>query len=398
MSGAVPAARDRLYVRLCVLYWAVYLHYGVTTPFMPVWFEEQSYSPEQIALLMALPLWIKLVFLAPVMGFADRVRRIRDLAIGFVAAGAALLPAFNLAHGIWFAIAVMVAFALAWNPIPTLVDAYAIAAVQGRGLDFGRIRIWGSLAFIATNIAGGLLVEAFGPEHIMWLGAAFLAMPLLSLRMLPQDRTFPGARAAERNEWRELLRDRPLMLVLLGTALIGGSHALLNNFSSIHWRARGMSESAVGQLWAVGVVAEIIVLWFGKTWLGQRSAVVLIAIGGVGAMLRWLLLLLDPGFAALVPIQMLHAFSGIAPFLGMMLYVQSHVPPHLAASVQGLAALVAGVVMAIASTASGFVWRAFGVQGFWAMVLIAAVGLLIVWLATLPASVRSTADTSLEQR
>ena len=51
-------------------------------------------------------------------------------------------------------LAVFLAYAVtaaAWTPTVPLTDAYALRGVARYGLDYGRLRLWGSAAFIAAR-------------------------------------------------------------------------------------------------------------------------------------------------------------------------------------------------------------------------------------------------------
>ena len=97
-------------------------------------------------------------------------------------------------------------FALVWDPLPILADSYAVLAVRSKGLDFGRMRLWGSLAFVAANIASGSLIGLYSPEVIPWFTAALLAVPIVPILLLPRDRTLGSEEKTERVNWRSVFR------------------------------------------------------------------------------------------------------------------------------------------------------------------------------------------------
>ena len=53
-------------------------------------------------------------------------------------------------------IALVVLMLIALQTIMPLADTVTMAAVQARGLDYGRIRLWGSLTFIVGELHRGL--------------------------------------------------------------------------------------------------------------------------------------------------------------------------------------------------------------------------------------------------
>jgi PPP family 3-phenylpropionic acid transporter len=86
---------------------------------------------------------------------------------------------------------------------------------------------------------------------------------------------------------------------------------------------------------------------------------------------------LDPPILFLPALQCLHALSFAASHLGAIAFLNRVAPPGLAATAQGHYAIVAGLVMAAATAASGQLYAAFGIHGYAAMAVIAAAGGLL---------------------
>jgi len=103
---------------------------------------------------------------------------------------------------------------------------------------------------------------------------------------------------------------------------------------------------------------------------------VLLAIGGVGAIIRWTAMAFDPPLAALPLLQILHAASFGAAHLGAMGFLARAVPRELAATAQGLVATVSGIVTASATAISGLLYAASGSLAYLVMAAMALVGLM----------------------
>ena len=363
--------------KVSLLFAAVYLHYGVFGVFAPVWLTHQGLRADRVGLLVSTPLLLRLLFVAPITGLADRLRRIRELLFLCLAATALFMAALGFVHGFVALAVFFTILSVAWDPIPILADSYAVAAVRARGLDFGRMRVWGSLAFILANLAGGKIIDLAGITIMPMLTAALLLAPLIVIPFLPPDRQFGDPAPPSKGEWRTLLHDRPLVVVVVATALLASSQGLQMTFAAIHWTAKGYSAAFIGVLSAVGIASEIVVLWCAQRLLGGRSPLWLIAASGVLTLLRWLLMALDPGPILLIPVQVLQG-SGMGMIAGLMLFIARRVPVHLIATAQGLNAVVLGALGAACAMTSGFLWQAFGARGYLLMALIAASGLLLV--------------------
>ncbi|MCP6151535.1 MFS transporter, partial [Klebsiella pneumoniae] len=76
-----------------------------------------------------------------------------------------------------------------------------------------------------------------------------------------------------------------LVLGIIGAALIQSSHATLYAFASVHWAEAGLSLTAIGLLWAIGVIAEILLFRSGTRIVRRFGPLALLACGGVAAAL-----------------------------------------------------------------------------------------------------------------
>ena len=173
----------------------------------------------------------------------------------------------------------------------------------------GRFGCGDRSGYIAAALARGLLSAShLGTLNLIWIIAAvaglcavssFWLTPPVSHRQVPSaDHDAHGLAALTRAF---------LTLALAGTALIQGSHSAYYTFSAISWQAAGMSSTTVALLWALCVVVEI-ALFAASPRLGL-SPTALLSLGGVGAVLRWIITTQEPGLAVLSFAQALHALS-----------------------------------------------------------------------------------------
>ena len=117
------------------------------------------------------------------------------------------------------------------------------------------MRLWGSGTFIVGSLGAGLLVDVVRPTDLIWLmAAAFLLMALISLA-LPALGPAPRARPASAIAF---MRSPGFLSIAAAASLIQASHALYYGFSTLDWTAAGLDGRTIGALWAIGVVAEII--------------------------------------------------------------------------------------------------------------------------------------------
>ena len=388
-SSAGGSSARRLSVEVSALYFGLYAHYGLIG-FLPLWLKATGAGPEEIGLLMAIPLILRLLTVAPFSAWVGRRGRVRD-AITYTSLGSAaaiLLLLGQPEHA--GRIAIVVLFSIIWDQIPVLADAYAVMAVRSRKLDFGRLRVFGSIGVVASNAAAGWAIGILGIMTLPVMVATMLLIPAGIALLLPRDRQLIAQDDAKGGNWREVFRDRALVRAMIAASLVIGSHGVLNSFGVIQWTGRGISTGAVGMLQALAVAAEIAAFWFGARLLGKRDPTLLIAAAGAAAMVRWGIMAADPGMPLLIVGQLLNGISATGAILGVMLVIAARVPGDLGPAAQGVNAVLFGAVLAASTAGSGLLWSYGLAPAYLAMAALALLGVM----AALPGRSRAAANPS----
>ena len=155
------------------------------------------------------------------------------------------------------------------------------------------------------------------------------------------------------------------------------SHAVLNGFSGIHWKAAGYSELMVGLLWGGSVVVEIILFAFSGAVVARIGASRLLLLGASTALVRWLILAETVALPGLIVAQAMHGITFGATYLATMHYIAGNAPEGLKATAQGAYASISGIIMGLALIASGALYSAFTGGAFYAMAVLSAFALLV---------------------
>jgi PPP family 3-phenylpropionic acid transporter len=277
-----------------------------------------------------------------------------------------------------------VPFAVAVATIMPLTETVAVAGVKSAGLDYGRMRLWGSLAFIGIGLLGGALIDRLGAAIGIWLIVAGAAATVVAGHGLPRLSETHSIGPERGNRGRGLISEEaaklvesPVFLVfLLAAGAVQGAHAMFYTFGVLNWRAQGISTAWIGTLWAIGVTAEVLLFAYSGAAVRRLGPVLLLISGCAGAVLRWAIMSLNPPLALLLPLQLLHALTYGASHLGAIHFIARAVPEGAAGTAQALYATVAaGLMMGGATLVSGPLYAGFGGRAYLAMSLLAAAGL-----------------------
>jgi MFS transporter, PPP family, 3-phenylpropionic acid transporter len=377
--AASSAVRVSLTWRLGFLYAALFLVVGCYLPYLPVWLKWRTLAADQIAILLATPLYIRIVFTPAISFVADLLGSRRVIIIVLAWGSLASFVLLWMSDGFWQMLLAIALLAINWTTIMPLVETIAISGIRKIGLDYGRVRLWGSLTFIGASLGAGIVIQFWNAGTVLPMLIIFTALLILGAYLVPRDldarrQTAPVRRLRLRHALA-LARAPLFLLFLVAAALIQGSHALLYAFGSLHWRAQGFSGGTIGALWSIGVIAEVVLFALSGRVMAYVGSTQLMVLAGGSAVLRWSVLAFDPPLWATGMVQTLHAMTFGAAHLAAMHFLTHAVPEDRSATAQGLyAAVVAGLVLGSVTVACGPLYETFAGRAYAAMVLLAGMG------------------------
>lgn len=387
-TGTPEPEHNSSAVRVGVFFGALFLILGLHLPYLPIWLDWVGLTASEIAIITATPLFLRLGFAPLLAVYADRHNAHRRVIL--ILAGLSVLAGLLLLsmRGFWPVFLITLAFTLSFATIMPLIETIAVSNVKSDGADYGRMRLWGSLAFISVGFVGGWMVDWQGAVVIVpMLVVAALATLLAGWRLPRQEHAAARARHEQSpsfaasdmqsSEIKRLLGSGLFLLFLLSCSAIQGAHGLFYTFGALHWKAQGLSTAWIGTLWAIGVLAEVVLFAYSGAVVARFGPVRLLIFGGLAAVLRWLVMSFDPGLAILIPLQILHGATYGATHLGAIYFLARSVPDSAAGTAQAFyGACAAGVATGAATLASGPLYEALQGQGYSVMAGIAGVGLV----------------------
>jgi PPP family 3-phenylpropionic acid transporter len=368
MRGAMRPAQ-----RMALFYAALFAGPGISLPFMALFLADRGLDPAALGITFGLTQAARLVS-APIAGrMADALGDRRAVALGTAALGGLAMLLMLPDRGTTLLVGAVVLVAFMTGPLLPIGDSVALRVASTGGGDFGRMRAAGSLSFMLATGLGGLALGASGPWLLPWLMLVLQAGVVGAAALMPDARVAP---VRGRGGVAAVLRRPGFLLLLAVSGLTQGSHALYYGFSALHWGRAGLSASLVGALWVQSILVEVLLLTFGREALARLGPVGLLAIGAIGAMLRWIgtAATVDPVLLALL--QPLHAVSFAMPMVGAAQLIARMVPPERGATAQALhAALGPGLATTLLNPLSGALYERFAGGSFLAMAAVAALAL-----------------------
>ncbi|MEA1048816.1 MFS transporter [Lamprobacter modestohalophilus] len=348
------------YARLSSYYFFHFAALGALVPFWGPYLLDRGFEPVAIGVLMAILMGTKIVAPNLFGSLADwRGQRMLIVRLGALLALLSFTAVF-WADGFWPMALTMAIWSFFWNgPLP-LIEAVTFNHLGTRVSRYAQVRVWGSIGFILVVLAVGWWQQQAGSGVVPIAVLLLFGGILLSVMLVPDC---PHAHVAtEHLSLRRLVGQREVMFFLAACLLMQASHGAYYAFYSIYLEAEGYSDSAVGALWAFGVVIEVLVFLRMHRLLERFSARALILWSLALAVLRWLLIGLFVDIVALqIAAQALHAASFGVFHASAIHLTHRYFPGVTQARGQALYNSISfGVGGALGSLTSGLLWSAVG--------------------------------------
>ncbi|MCC4798843.1 3-phenylpropionic acid transporter [Enterovibrio norvegicus] len=376
--------RPSPYRWLSFYYSAFFFSFGVYLPFWSLWLAWLGLSADDIGIVIGAGVMARFVVNLTITPRFHLPRHllpaIRWLSfLGAVAGFVHLAASPNLF--VLSALSVFINCVI--GPSIPVTDAIANHYHRRKLLDYGRARVWGSIAFIVGSTVTGWLVEEFGAGIIVPVAAtAMLVGWGLSLMTPHPSPKGEETDAPDRPPLLSVLKAPHVITFMVIVSLLQSSHAAYYAFSSIHWTQSGLADSTVGYLWSLGVGVEVLMFAVCSRFFGDWSVQTLFRVAALSVIIRWTLTAWSTDVNVLILAQSLHGFTFGITHIAAMRYIQQQPAERIMALQALYNALALGAVMALVTMLSGELYSSFSGSSFFVM---AAFGLPVLFLS-LPAS------------
>lgn len=245
------------YWRLSGFYFFYFALLGCTYPYWSLYLQSVGFAPEQIGLLLAVPMATKIIapniwgWLADLSGRRLDIIRLGSLLALLCFLGITWSPAFG-----WL-VAVMASYSFFWNAVLPQHEAITLRFLESSPERYSRIRLWGSIGFIVAVMAAGYGFDHFGIDVFPYFGAGLLAAILVSSLLIPQPPAGDLVQSS-RALWKTVCQPAVRAFLVAGI-LMQMAHGAYYSFFSLYLVDQGYSRFGVGLLWCVGVIAEVVI-------------------------------------------------------------------------------------------------------------------------------------------
>ena len=348
------------YVRLSSLYFFHLAALGAFAPYFGLYLDARGTSAFAISLVMSL--WYGTRVFAPGVWSALTQRSPRPILWLRMGAIATLVccAGFLLPLPLAGLMAVMAAYSFFANAVMPQVEALTLSHLMERATLYGRIRVWGSIGFVVTVAALGVL---FDHVSVRWLPLVML--PILALVVAVAYRNEYGhahVPGAQRESVLASLARPGVHAYIAAALLMQVAHGPYYVYFSLFLDEHGFRASAVGIFWTVGVLAEIVMFWFAARVLHRYGTASVLRLCLLVAAVRFMAIGVWPDSALVVGVSQLAHALGFGLFHATLMKRATELfPPHLMAQSQGLLYGVgSGVGGVLGALLAGLAWKLGG--------------------------------------
>jgi PPP family 3-phenylpropionic acid transporter len=296
---------------------------GIFLPYFNLYCYHLKFSGFQIGALSAIRS-VALILFSLVWGaLADRFKIRRPIYISCNFISTAIWIFYFYTKDFWAMLIITVFYGIFYSPIISFLEAFTMDVLGMEKKRYGRLRAWGTIAFISTVIVLGRIIDLYSIEIILVIiFAVSIAQAVISTRI-------PDIQIKKRASFFENVRVllTPRFIVFLFCAfLMLVSHGTYYGFYSIHLENLGYGNTFIGVSWALASFAEILVMIKSNSIFKRFSLDNVLVFSFMVAALRWFGLFFAVSPAALLLLQIFHAVTYGTFHVASILYIDSLTP------------------------------------------------------------------------
>ena len=375
----MPPDRKNDYWRIAGFYFFYYAFVGMFAPYWGLYLKSIHFDAIEIAILLSIQPVMRMI--APnIWGWlADHTgKRRRVVQVAATLSAVCYLGVFATTS-FWGMFLVLALMGFFWSASMPLVEATTLTYLGKHSAHYGRIRSWGSIGFIVSVVGLGYAFDYIAIAWLLWAGVVCELGILIFSRQIPHVEVL--AHHTDHQPVRQIVLQPRVLALLIACFLMSVAHGPYYTFYSIYLVEHGYAKSAVGGLWALGVICEIGV-FFLMPWLVRRFGFTRILLFSFGAaIVRFMLIGWGVDFLVLLLVaQALHAATFGAYHAASVGLIHEFFQGRHQSKGQALfGSLTYGAGGMLGGLASGPIWQHYGASVlFTCSAGVALLGLLLI--------------------
>jgi len=321
-----------LFTRLSSGYFFYFAILGLISPYLSVYLDGKGFSSLELGEIFAFLTATKIVAPSLWAILADKTgQQLLIIRLGALLAFLSFMLLFWL-DSYWPISFSLALFSLFWTAILPQLEVFTLNSVRRSSKIYARIRLWGSIGFIALAIFTGQIMEYYEQPGLsstftsafVVIGCVILLCLLISTITIKPQRIVNKAQIKALALKDKLLTPRFIIFFVAGV-LLQISFGPYYGFFALFLRDLAYSGFIVGLLISLGVVAEILVFIFASSFFKSFSLKALLIFSLFVTAFRWFIVALYAESIWLLALtQLMHAASFALFHSASMIFISNH--------------------------------------------------------------------------
>ncbi|MBN1921028.1 MAG: MFS transporter [Anaerolineae bacterium] len=243
-----PAWQGALYY---LLYWSAM---ALCSPYLNVYYSQLGFTGFQIGLLGALMPLMRLTAAPSASALADRRGWKKPILTLALIASGIFLFFLRIPQSFALILPIVGLMAVAQSIVTPIADGLVARMAVRYHVDYGKLRVWGSLGFAVSALATGALWQRLGYDAMFIVGALALVPVAFAAQGLQEDRI---VHEESRLPLSYLFRDQGLIALFIANFLIGAGEGLYITFSGVYMDVLGGAKWMIGGLFGLSALVEL---------------------------------------------------------------------------------------------------------------------------------------------
>jgi len=276
-----------LYFKLSSFYFFYFALLGGFAPYWGLYLEDTGFNLIEIAQITSILMVTKVLAPNVWAWVGDHYGKRLELVRYGTLLTLLFFLAFYLHTGFWWYVLVMALFSFFWNAVLPQFEVITLYSLGEKRERYSQVRLWGSIGFVASVVLLGLVFDYISIAYLRdFLLVIIIFIALVSLFSFNQP---VRTNLRKRGSFVRALKSPLVISFLVINFLLQLSHGPYYTFYSIYMEDLGYGRSTIGILWAVGVIAEVLLFIVMHRLLRRFSLRRIILVSLVLTTIRWLL-------------------------------------------------------------------------------------------------------------
>lgn len=355
-SASITSSSNRIVLGATYFFYFGLL--GIFAPYVGLFLDNRGFSSVQIGNLLALVALVRILGPNIWASIADKTGKVGEvLRLGCLLACVTFLLIYLVKDYSWISLTfcLMMMF---WTAVLPQLEVITVSATANSSGGYGKLRLWGSLGFIACSLLVGGLIDIFGPEVTIIATSITLFSLYICTLLIVSPKPKLNETHNGKSDWRQAMG---LMFVvfLLANSFLQMSFGTYYNFFALYMQDLGHSGLMTGIFLALGVVAEVFIFIYAARILKKYTVTSLLAFSMFITALRWLALAYFAQFVWVIILsQLLHALGFGLTHAASVYFLSQHFTAQFQSRAQALYVSIAfGIGGSVGSYVAGLMWK-----------------------------------------